>query len=97
VQDEITATLAGAIEPELGRRTRAARAKRPDDLRAWDLYQRGLWHTYKRTREDLAEAQRLFNGRWTSILVWRVPMRLPRRRSSFSGSAAMPIPARRPK
>jgi adenylate cyclase len=34
--------------------------KRPDDLRAWDLYQRGLWHTYKRTREDLAEAQRLF-------------------------------------
>jgi TolB-like protein/class 3 adenylate cyclase len=37
------------------------------------------------------------NGRWKSILVWRVPMRLPRRPSSFSGSAAMPIPARRPK
>lgn len=61
VQDEITATLVGAIEPELGRAERErAQANRPDDLRAWDLYQRGLWHTYKRTREDLAEAQRLF-------------------------------------
>ena len=61
VQDEITGRLAGAIEPELGKAERErARAKRPDDLHAWDLYQRGLWHTYKRTREDLAEAQRLF-------------------------------------
>lgn len=61
VQDEITATLVGAIEPELGRAERErARAKRPDDLRAWDLYQRGLWHTYKRTREDLAQAQLMF-------------------------------------
>ena len=61
VQDEITSTLVGAIEPELGRAERErARAKRPDDLRAWDLYQRGLWHAYKRTREDLAEAQHLF-------------------------------------
>ena len=62
VQDEITATLVGAIEPELGKAERErARAKRPDDLRAWELYQRGLWHTYRRTREDLAEAQHLFH------------------------------------
>ena len=61
VQDEITATLVGAIEPELGKAERErARAKRPHDLRAWDLYQRGLWHTYKRTREDLANAQHMF-------------------------------------
>jgi tetratricopeptide (TPR) repeat protein len=61
VQDEITSTLVGAIEPELGKAERErARANRPDDLRAWDLYQRGLWHTFKRTQEDLAEAQRLF-------------------------------------
>jgi adenylate cyclase len=61
VQDDITATLAGAIEPELGKAERErARAKRPDDLHAWDLYQRGLWHTYKRTREDLANAHRMF-------------------------------------
>jgi adenylate cyclase len=61
VQDEITETLVGAIEPELGKAERErARAKRPDDLRAWDLYQRGLWHTYKRTREDLVQAQLMF-------------------------------------
>ena len=61
VQDEITATLVGAIEPELGKAERErARANRPEDLRAWDLYQRGLWHTYKRTKADLAEAQNLF-------------------------------------
>jgi adenylate cyclase len=61
VQDEITATLVGAIEPELGKAERErARAKRPHDLRAWDLYQRGLWHAYKRTREDLANAQHMF-------------------------------------
>src|SRR3954468_17857409 len=46
VQDEITSMLVGAIEPELGKAERErARAERPDDLRAWDLYQRGLWHT----------------------------------------------------
>jgi adenylate cyclase len=61
VQDEITATLVGAIEPELGKAERErARANRPEDLHAWDLYQRGLWHTYKRTKVDLAEAQNLF-------------------------------------
>ena len=61
VQDEITETLAGAIEPELGKAERErARARRPDDLRAWDLCQRGLWHTYKRTRQDLADAQHMF-------------------------------------
>jgi adenylate cyclase len=61
VQDEITATLVGAIEPELGKAERErARANRPEDLHAWDLYQRGLWHTYKRTQVDLAEAQKLF-------------------------------------
>jgi adenylate cyclase len=61
VQDDITATLVGAIEPELGKAERErARAKRPNDLRAWDLYQRGLWHTYKRSREDLANAQHMF-------------------------------------
>lgn len=61
VQDEITTTLAGAIEPELGRADRErARAKRPDDLRAWDLCQRGFWHIYRRTEADLAQAQHFF-------------------------------------
>ena len=61
VQDEITETIVGAIEPEMARTERArARGKRPENLRAWDLFQRAMWHTYHRTRDDLEEAQRLF-------------------------------------
>lgn len=61
VQDEITETIVGAIEPELGRVERErAKAKHPGNLRAWDLYQQAMSYTYKRTREDLSEAQRLF-------------------------------------
>ena len=47
--------------PELGEAERErARAKRPDSLTAWDCYQRGLWHLYRRTRDDVTEAERLF-------------------------------------
>jgi tetratricopeptide (TPR) repeat protein len=63
VQDEITEMIVGAIEPEMGRAERErATAQRPENLQAWGLYQRGLWHTYRRTRDDLAEAQRLFRA-----------------------------------
>ena len=61
VQDELTDTIVAAIEPELGRAERVrARSKRPDNVDAWDLYQRGVHHLYLATREDLHEAQRLF-------------------------------------
>jgi adenylate cyclase len=61
LQDEITETIVGAIEPELGKAERErAKAKHPGNLHAWDLYQRAMSHTYKRTRDDLSEAQRLF-------------------------------------
>ena len=61
VQDEITETIVGAIEPEMARTERErAKAKRPENLHAWDLFQRAMWHTYHRTRDDLEEAQRLF-------------------------------------
>ena len=61
VQDEITETIVGAIEPEMGRAERErAKTQRPESLRAWGLFQRGMWHTYLRTKADLAEAQRLF-------------------------------------
>jgi adenylate cyclase len=57
IQDQITQTVAGAMAPELGRaEQQRALAKPPDNLDAWDLYQRGLFHTYKRNREDNAEA-----------------------------------------
>jgi len=61
VQDEIAETIVGAVEPELGKAERErAKAKRPENLDAWDLYQRGLWHLYHYTKEDLEEAKRLF-------------------------------------
>ncbi|MEO8859123.1 MAG: adenylate/guanylate cyclase domain-containing protein [Burkholderiaceae bacterium] len=61
LQDEIALTIAGAIEPELSRAEQErARRKPAESLDAWDLYQRGLWHYWRYTRESSAEAQRLF-------------------------------------
>jgi adenylate cyclase len=61
LQDELAATIVGALEPELGKAERErAKAKRPENLDAWDLYQRGLWHLYRYTKEDLGEARWLF-------------------------------------
>ena len=61
VQDEITRTVVGAIEPELSRAEQErALHKSSESLRAWDVFQRGLWHLYRRSKEDLKEALRLF-------------------------------------
>jgi adenylate cyclase len=62
LQDEITETIVTAIEPELGAVERErARRKPPNNLDAWDLYQRGLWHLFDDVKRDaLAEAKRLF-------------------------------------
>ena len=61
VQDEMTQTIVGAIEPELGRAERErARVKARDNLDAWSIYQRGMFHLYRCTREDLFEARTLF-------------------------------------
>jgi adenylate cyclase len=61
VQDEITQTVVGALLPELSRAEQErARLKPPENMDAWECYQRGIWHTYRRTRDDLAEAQKLF-------------------------------------
>jgi TolB-like protein/Tfp pilus assembly protein PilF len=61
MQDEITQTLVGAIEPELSRAERErARVKARDSLDAWSIYQRGMFHLYRCTREDLAQARELF-------------------------------------
>ena len=62
VQDELTETIVGALEPELGKAERErAKAKRPDNLDAWDLYQRGLSHLYRVSDSELTAARRLFN------------------------------------
>ncbi len=61
VQDEITQTVVGAIEPELVKsELHRARIKPPEDLHARDCYYRGVWHLNRRTKEDFTEARRLF-------------------------------------
>jgi TolB-like protein/Tfp pilus assembly protein PilF len=61
VQDEITQTIVGAIEPELSRAERErARIKQRDNIDAWSIYQRGMFHLYRYMQEDLAQARKIF-------------------------------------
>jgi adenylate cyclase len=61
LQDEIASTIAGAIEPELLKFERNRIASRPEqNLDAYDLYQRGVWHHYRHNKADNIEAQRYF-------------------------------------
>ena len=61
VQDEITQTIVGGIEPELSRAERErARVKQRESVDAWSIYQRGMFHLYRYTRDDLAQARSLF-------------------------------------
>jgi tetratricopeptide (TPR) repeat protein len=61
VQDEIVATIAARIEPEVGsaERTRVERKSR-EVLRAWDFFHLAMKSLYKSTPQDNIEAQRLF-------------------------------------
>jgi adenylate cyclase len=61
LQDEITETLVAALQGEVGEfeRERAHR-KPPENLDAWESYQRGLWHLWRIDAGDLTEARRLF-------------------------------------
>jgi len=61
LQDEITENIVGRIDTELrAKEIDLARSKPPASLDAWDLYQRGLWHLYKITKEDNEEAHASF-------------------------------------
>ena len=58
VQDEITETIARAIQPAVGgAERRRALAKPVQNLDAWDLYQRALSHMVSQTREGTQEAR----------------------------------------
>jgi adenylate cyclase len=61
LQDEITETLVAALQTEVGEfESERAHRKPPENLDAWESYQRGLWHLRRFTAEDLGEARRLF-------------------------------------
>lgn len=60
LQDEITDTIIGAVEPELSKAERSRAMTRPaGSLDAWECYQRGLHETWKYGRSDVEEGIRL--------------------------------------
>ncbi|MBT5353235.1 MAG: tetratricopeptide repeat protein [Rhodospirillales bacterium] len=61
LQDEVTIAIVAAIEPHLAS-TERQRAKLipPENLGAWESYQRGLWHLYQYTAEDSSQAKVFF-------------------------------------
>jgi len=62
VQDEITRTVIGAIEPELTKAELGrVKMKRPENMDAWDLCQRGMWYRYQNTKEGYAQARQYFH------------------------------------
>jgi adenylate cyclase len=62
VQDEIVVAIVGTLIPEIGAvEMECALHRPPQNLDAWDTYQRGLHRYYQFGKEDLLEAQKLFD------------------------------------
>jgi adenylate cyclase len=63
LQDEIVTAIAGAIEPELLKFERDRIAdQRQHNQNAYELYQRGMWHHFRQSKDDNIVAQRYFRG-----------------------------------
>ena len=62
LQDEMTQTLVGMIEPELANRERERTRNKPtENMNAWELYQRGLYHRWRFTPADIKQAHEYFD------------------------------------
>ncbi len=60
VQDEVSAAIASAIEPEIERaEAERARLKAPEDLSAWECYHRAMLHCYRFTAAHTEQAHAL--------------------------------------
>ena len=70
LQDEITETLVATLQAEVGEveRERAHR-KPPDNLDAWEFYQRGMWHLWQINAKEANQCQG--HDRSTSIVPTR--------------------------
>ena len=60
LQDEIAEAVAGAIEPQLIRSEAERGSRREENLTAWDLVRRGMWHFHKFTPDGHVAASALF-------------------------------------
>ena len=62
LQDEMTRTIAGSIEPELSAKERERAGRQPpDNLDSWEMYQRGMWYLYNVRKEHHLKAIELFD------------------------------------
>jgi adenylate cyclase len=58
LQDEIIETIIASLGPALSKaEIRRAMRRPPENLDAWDCTQRGLWHIFRYTKQDVVEAQ----------------------------------------
>lgn len=63
LQDEMTQTIVGRLEPEMGAAERdRALSKPPESLDAWETYQRALWNLWSWQKENSFTALELFRA-----------------------------------
>lgn len=61
LQDEITRSIVTTVVPEIADAEHARAIRKPiQNLDAWELYQRGIWHANRLTEKDLLAAEGLF-------------------------------------
>jgi TolB-like protein/class 3 adenylate cyclase/Tfp pilus assembly protein PilF len=61
LQDELVRAIGGVLAPEVLKLERERAVRRPGaEAGVYDLYERGMWHRYRDTREDLEKAEVLF-------------------------------------
>jgi adenylate cyclase len=61
LQDELVRAIAGVLAPEVLKLERERAVLRPAaEAGVYDLYERGMWHRYRNTREDLERAETIF-------------------------------------
>jgi adenylate cyclase len=62
LQDEITQTIVATIEPELSAKEREAAARKPpENLDAWEIFQRAMWYFYGFEKDQHPVAIELFD------------------------------------
>jgi TolB-like protein/class 3 adenylate cyclase/tetratricopeptide (TPR) repeat protein len=61
LQDDIVRAIVGVLAPEVLKLERERAIQRtPAEASVYSLYERGMWHRYRNTREDLERAEALF-------------------------------------
>jgi hypothetical protein len=61
IQDDLVRAIAGVLAPEVLKLERERAVHRPSNAASlYGLYERGMWHRYRNTREDLERASALF-------------------------------------